>query len=58
MDALIIISATVILTLAMSWGSQKLGVREYMVKSAKRAAQEMVLRDVNPGNSGHTQEHT
>jgi hypothetical protein len=57
-DALIIISATVVLTLAMSWGSQKLGVREYMVKSARRAAQESILLDVNSSGSRETREHT
>lgn len=58
MSDLVIIVLTVLLSLGLSWTFEKSGLHEYMVSSAKRAAQEAILHDLTSDKIAPPQKST
>ena len=51
-----IILASVVLSLAVTWGSERWGLHDYLVGTAKKAAQDLILYDLaHPADSSDGQ---
>jgi hypothetical protein len=49
MNELIVVVASVLLSLLLTWTSDKLGLSAYMARAARWAAQEAILEDIRQG---------
>ena len=51
MNELIVIVATVLLSLLLAWASDRLGLGAYVGRAARQAAQEAILADIRQGTN-------
>jgi hypothetical protein len=58
MNDLFIIALTVLFTLTLSWVFEKSGLHEYVISSARRAAQEVILRSFTSDKIAPPQDST